>query len=103
MSFVLRFVQRFRPADRDAFMELEAQFAAMEERRADWLKGTRRQPYSGREPANTLIWEAQFSTLAEVQEALARVASDAEHEALFRKQVPFMTDTFTEIDEVLEF
>lgn len=103
MSYILRFVQRFRPADREAFMSLEAQFASMEKRRTDWLKGTRRQPYAGREPSNTLIWEAEFSTLAEVQQALTQMAGDAEHEALFRKQAPYMTDTYTEIDEVLNF
>lgn len=102
MPYILRFVQRYRPADRDAFMDLEAQFYAMEKRRTDWFKGTRRQPFTGREPVSTLIWEAEFSTLADVQQALARIAADAEHERLFQKQVPFITEAFTEIDEVLE-
>lgn len=102
MPYILRFVQRYRPEDREAFMNLEAQFAAMEKRRTDWLQGRRRQPYSGREPSNTLIWETELPMLAEVQQALARIAADPEHEELFRKQVPFMTDAYTEIDEVLE-
>ena len=102
MAYILRFVQRYRPADREAFMGLEAAFTRMEERRADWPQGRRRQPYTGREPTGTLIWEAEFPTLAEVEQALARIAVDPEHEELFRKQAPFMTETFTEIDEVLD-
>jgi hypothetical protein len=102
MVYVLRFVQRYRQVDRDAFMKLEAEFCAMEKRRPEWPQGKRRQPYSGREPVNTLIWESEFSSLADVQQALARIAADPEHEDLFRKQVPYMTDAYTEIDEVLD-
>jgi hypothetical protein len=103
MKCLLRFVQRYRPADREAFMNVEAKFAAMERRRTDWLRGRRYQPLMGREPSNTLIWEAEFPTAAEAQAALARVASDPEHERLFREQVPYMSDAYTEIFEVLEF
>ncbi len=102
MAYVLRFVQRYRPAERKQFMDLEAEFCAMENRRSDWFHGRRYQPYAGREPSNTLIWETDFCTLAEVQEALDRIAADAEHEKLFRQQAPFMTDAYTEIDEILE-
>ena len=102
MPFILRFVQRYRQADREAFMKLEAEFCAMEKRRPDWPQGRRRQPYAGREPVNTSIWESEFATLAEVQQALARMATDPEHDALFRQQVPYMTECYTEIDEVLE-
>ena len=103
MAYVLRFVQHYRPADREAFMNLEAQFCAMEQRRDDWVKGTRRQPYSGRTQTNTLIWECHFATLEDVQQTLVHMSSDPEHEALFKKQAPFMTDAYTEIDEILEF
>jgi len=102
MRYILRFVQRYRQADREAFLRLEADFSSMEKRRPDWPQGRRRQPYAGREPVNTLIWESEFSTLADVQQALAHIASDPEHEELFRRQVPYMMDAYTEIDEVLE-
>jgi hypothetical protein len=84
-------------------MELEAKFAAMEKRRTDFPKGRRSQPYAGREPSNTLIWECEFPSLAEAQAALAMIPTDREHDELFRQQVRFMTELYTEIDEVLEF
>jgi hypothetical protein len=102
MAYVLRFVQHFRPVDRAVFMELEAQFVALEQRRADFPKGRRMQPYAARESTATLIWESEFPTLAKAQEALAKLEGDAEHEKLFREQVPYMTDAFTEIYEVLD-
>jgi hypothetical protein len=103
MRYVLRFVQRYAPDQRAAFMELEAKFAALERRRPDFPKGNRFQPYIGREPSNTLIWECAFPSLAEAEAALAKIGGDPEHEALFRQQVPFMRELYTEINEVLEF
>ena len=47
MAFVLRFVQEYRVADRDTFMDLEARFAEMERRHEDWPIGRRLQPYAG--------------------------------------------------------
>jgi hypothetical protein len=103
MAFVLRFVQRFRPEHREAFMELEAGFADLERRRPDFPKGRRMQPYAGREPTNSMIWECEFATLAEVQEALAFMEADAEHKELFDAQVPYFAEAYTEIYEVLDF
>jgi hypothetical protein len=103
MAFILRFVQRYPVADRESFMALEAEFAAMERRRSDWPKGRRYQPYAGREPTHTFIWEREFPTLAEAQEALQRIGSDPEHEELFRRQAPYITRAHTEIFETLEF
>jgi len=103
MAYILRFVQRYQPKDREAFMNLEAKFAALEQRRSDFPKGRRSQPYVGREPLNTLIWECEFPSLAEAQAALARISSDPEHAALFLQQVPYMGELYTEINEVLDF
>ncbi|MFN7996574.1 MAG: hypothetical protein U0Q18_23385 [Bryobacteraceae bacterium] len=102
MAYILRFVQHYRPADRGAFMELEAKFAELERCRDDFPKGRRLQPYAGREPAGTLIWESEFATLALAQGALALLEGSSEHEALFRQQAPYMLDAYTEIYEVLE-
>lgn len=101
MAHVLRFVQRFRPADETAFLALEAQFAALE-RRKGWPRGRRMRPYAGREPVHTLIWECEFESLAAAQAALARMGADPGHEKLLKKQVPFFLDAYTEIYEVLE-
>ena len=103
MAYTVRFVQRYLPEQRAAFMKVEGKFAAMEQRRNDWPKGRRSQPYAGREPSHTLIWECEFPSLAEAQAALSRISADAEHEALFGEQAPYMTETYTEINEVLDF
>jgi hypothetical protein len=103
MAYIVRFVQRYLPERRAAFMKVEAKFAAMEQRRNDFPKGRRCQPYAGREPSNTLIWESEFPSLAEAQAALSRISADAEHGALFREQEPYMTESYTEINEVLDF
>jgi len=102
MAYIVRFVQRYRPEHRAAFMKVEAKFAAMEQRRTDWLKGRRSQPFAGREPSHTLIWESEFPSLAEAEEALLKISTDAEHAALFEEQAPYMTESYTEINEVLE-
>ncbi|MBZ5670398.1 MAG: hypothetical protein LAO04_11785 [Acidobacteriia bacterium] len=102
MPYIVRFVQRYTPEQRCAFMKVEEKFAAMEQRRSDFPRGRRSQPYAGREPSNTLVWESEFPSLAAAQAALAKISGDSEHEALFREQVPYMTEAYTEIDEILE-
>ncbi|HHN46098.1 MAG TPA: hypothetical protein ENN09_01535 [Planctomycetes bacterium] len=103
MAFVLRFVQKYRPADREAFMELERKFTALEKRRPDFPKGRRCQPLAGRDAAHTLVWECDFPSLEAVQNVLAFLAADGEHDELFRRQAPFIAEAHTEIYEVLEF
>jgi len=102
MAYVLRFVQRFRAGDEAAFMALEAQFADLE-RRKGWPRGRRSRPFAGREPANTLVWECELATLAEVNQALATLGRDPDHARLLRRQIPYFLEAWTEIYEVLEF
>jgi len=102
MPFVVRFVQEYAPAERETFMALEARFAEMERRRPEWPSGRRSQPYAGALPTHTLIWEHEFATLHEAQDALALIGSDPEHEELFRQQAPTITRARTEIYETLE-
>jgi hypothetical protein len=103
MAYVLRFVQRFRPADERAFMALERQFARLERRKRGLPRGRRSRPYAGREPANTLVWEAEFPTLAAAQDAVARLAADRDHDRLLKRQLPLFQEWWTEIHEVLDF
>jgi hypothetical protein len=103
MAYVLRFVQRFRPADERAFMALERQFARLEQRKRGLPRGRRSRPYAGREPGNTLVWEAEFATLADAQDAVARLAADPDHDRLLKRQLPLFHDAWTEIHEVLDF
>ncbi len=103
MPYILRFVQRYRPQDRDEFMRLEALFGALEQNHPEFPRGRRSQPYAGKEPGNTLIWDCQFDTIQQLNHALEVLATSADHSELYRQQVPFMTDAFTEIYEVLDF
>ena len=103
MAYVLRFIQRYRPADRAAFLDLEAQFAAAESDSNGLAKGQRRQPHSGRQPVDTLIWEAQFPSLEALEAARAHMAASDRHTELFRLQAPLIVEAYTEIDEILEF
>jgi len=102
MPYVLRFVQRFRPADEAAFFALERRFAALERRKKGFPRGRRLRPYAGREPNNTLIWECEFSSLEAAQKGFARIVGDPDHERLLRRQIPYFLDAWTEIDEVLD-
>ncbi len=102
MPYILRFVQRYRPQDRDEFIRLEALFAELERRHPEFPRGRRSQPYAGREPGNCLIWDCQFETLARLNRALEILADSDEHAELYRRQAPFMTDAYTEIYEVLD-
>lgn len=104
MSYVLRVVQLYLPRDREAFMQVEAKFAAMENQRNDFPKGRRFQPVTGRMPQNTLIWESQeFANLAEVHAAIAKMETDPGHAKLFKEQVPYITEAYLEIEEILKF
>ena len=101
-AFVVRFVQEYAVADRDAFMQFEARFAEMERRRDDWPTGRRLRTHAGPEPTNALVWEATFETLERAQHALSLIESDPEHAALFDQQAPSITRMRTEILEVLD-
>ena len=103
MSYVVRVVQGYLFKDRDAFMALEARFAAMEQERSDFPKGRRLQPCIGGPPSNTLIWESEFPTMAEAQATIALFSSDPVHEKLFSQQAPYIVHSSVEIYEVLEF
>jgi len=103
MPFVLRFVQKYHPKDSVEFMRWEALFAAMEQRRDDLPKGRRSQPVAGRLPTNSLIWECEFETPAEAQAAIVAFSNDEEHQRLFAGQAAFITEAYTEINEVLTF
>ena len=103
MPYTLRFIQKFRPQDRVEFMKWESMFAAMEQRRDDLPRGRRSQPVTGQLPTNCLIWECDFATFADAQRALESLSKDQEHALLCQEQIAYMTEAFTEINEILEF
>jgi hypothetical protein len=102
MAYVLRFVQRFRPANARQFLDLERDFARLERRRPGLPRGRRLRPYAGRESIHTLVWESEFKSLREAEQALARLGADREHAKLLKRQIPFFLEAWTEIYEVLD-
>ena len=92
MSVTMRIVQQFDPPREKEFMELERKFAELERRRPDYPKGRRVQPIAAAEPCNTFIWQCEFPDIQSAHAALGFFHDDAEHEALFEKQSPCMTE-----------
>jgi hypothetical protein len=101
--YVLRFIQHYRPANRKAFLDIEAKFRDLEQCSQNLSQVRRSQPVASGASTHSLIWECEFSSLADVQEALAQLADDPTHTELFEQQSPYITEMRTEIFEVLEF
>lgn len=99
MTYLVRFVQRFRPESRVDFLQLEKQFIALEQNTPEFPKGKRYMPFSGREPSNTLVWECEFDSLEKATDALSFLENDQRHEQLYSKQVVYFLDAYTEIYE----
>jgi len=100
--YKLRFVQRFQEGKRSEFLALERKFQELERTVPEFPKGRRYQPYSGREPANTLIWECEFPTLEALQETVRFLEGDPRHERLYKKQCQYFQDAYMEIYRGLE-
>jgi hypothetical protein len=103
MTYVLRFIQSYKPAHKQEFLALESKFQDLEQRSNTLPKGRRSQPLAGSEPTNTLIWECDFPSLSAVQGALASFDNDPEHTQLFEQQAPYIVQVRTEILERLTF
>jgi hypothetical protein len=102
MAIILRIVQRFQTHKKLDFMALEKQFAALEHQGV-LLKGERMVPLAGREPGNTLIWQARFPDLAAAAEALKFIENSPEHTRLYDQQKEYMEDTWLELYELLDY
>ncbi len=102
MPYILRLIQQYHPSFAHKFMELESRFQELERDTPSLPKGKRYQPLSGSEPTNTLIWECEFSSLAEVQSAIDDMAAHPGHFVLFEEQLPYISKTVTEIYKVLD-
>lgn len=97
MPYKLRFVQKFVLAKAKEFLEVEKQFALFEGKYPEFPKGKRYLPLTGKEPANTLIWECDFETLEALYNTHQFLMNDNHHEDLFVVQAEFMLDAYTEI------
>jgi len=99
MSVTLRSVQIYEPAHEQAFLELEKQFARLEQSRADLPKGRRLRVVSGGLPAHTLIWECDFADVPSAWVRFNHYCVDAEHVRLAELQRPYLRQSSLEILE----
>jgi hypothetical protein len=99
MTYVLRFVQSYKPAHKREFLALEAKFQELELESETLPKGRRSQPVAGNELTNSLIWECEFDSLASVQEALRCLEDNPAHALLLEQQAPYIERMRTEILE----
>ena len=102
MGYKLRFVQSFDKGDSGRFLEMEKKFIALEKQTGDMTCGRRYVPVMGREPTNTLIWEAEFTTMERALECLKTIEENADHEALLDEQTVYMRDAYIELYKLLE-
>ena len=102
MAIILRLIQQYQPAHKAVFHELEKQFAQLEHQ-GILPRGERLVPISGREPANTIVWQCRFESLAAAEKALKQIDANAEQTDLAKKQHPLFQQSWVEFYEVLEY
>jgi hypothetical protein len=102
VAVILRLIHRFHPSKKEQFLELEKEFAALEDRGV-LPKGERMMPIAAREPANTFVWQRRFENLSAAEATLKLFDTSSEHAELAKKQLPCFTDAWVELYEVLDF
>lgn len=102
MAIIVRLVQQYHPSSKQEVHALERQFAELEHRGL-LPAGERLAPISGREPANTIVWQCRFESLAAAEKALTQIDNSAEHTELASKQHPLFQQSWVEFYEVLEY
>ncbi len=102
MSYILQFVQKYQPSAVEHFFKLEAEFKELERCSPEFPQSRRFQLLSKGQPTNTMVWEAQFASLDDVQNAIKKLADDPTHTKLFEKQLPYIVEMRTDIYQVLE-
>jgi len=102
MAVMLRLIQQYQPSSKQEFHALEKQFAELEHR-GILPRGERFAPIAGREPANTIVWQCRFDSLAAAEKALKQIDESPEHTELARKQHPMFQQSWIEFYEILEY
>jgi len=102
VPIILRLVQQFQHSKKEEFIALEKEFAQLEQR-GILPRGERLIPISSRDPANTIIWQRRFESLAEAEAALNFFESNPEHMELANKQKHFFEGTWIEFYEVMDW
>ena len=103
MSITMRIIQQYDVGQEKKFWDLEKEFAKLEKRRPDYVKGKRLKPISAVEPCNTLVWEGEFPDLEAARSFLDFCGSDDEHEKLFVRQAPLFKQVKVEFYENKEW
>ena len=102
MAVIMRLVQQYHPSHKHEFHVLEKQFSRLEDR-GILPRGERLVPISGREPANTIVWQCRFESLCAAEKALQQIKDNAEHTELANKQGPMFQQSWVEFFEVLDY
>jgi hypothetical protein len=102
VTIVLRLIQRYEPSHKQEFHALEKQFAELEHR-GILPRGQRLVPISALEPANTIVWECRFDSLAAAEAGLKKLEDSPEHTELARKQHPMFQQSWVEFYEILDY
>lgn len=97
MVYKLRFVQKFKKANQALFLQIEKKFIELEKTEPGFPSGKRFLPVTGKEASNTLIWEAEFSSMEDVVSALHTIEDNTQHDELLAEQIEYMSDTYSEI------
>ena len=102
MAIIMRLIQQYDPQHKAEFHALEKQFAELEHRGL-LPRGQRSVPISGREPANTIVWECRFDSLSDGENALKLMEDSPEHTELGQKQHHMFQQSWTEFYEILDY
>jgi hypothetical protein len=102
VAVVMRLIQQYDPKHKQEFHALEKQFAELEHR-GILPKGERLIPISGREPANTIVWQCRFDSLSAAENAMKQIDASDEHTELAKKQHPMFQQSWVEFYEVLGY
>jgi hypothetical protein len=102
MAIILCLIQQFHPAKKQEFMDLEKEFVALEDR-GIIPRGERLVPVAGHQPANTVIWQCRFESLAAAEAALKHIESNPEHTELANQQRHCFQNSWIEFYQTLDF
>jgi len=102
MAVIMRLVQQYLPSHKQEFHALEKKFAELEHRGV-LPRGERLAPISGREAANTIVWQCRFESLCAAEAALNQIANNSEHTELAKQQHPLFQQSWVEFYEVLDY
>lgn len=102
MAYRLRFVQHYNKKDSEAFLRLERKFMALEQEENSLVVAKRFMPITGKEPTNTLIWEADLPGMDDVVSLMSSIEQDSTHDKLLQEQIVYMTDYYVEILKELQ-